>query len=216
MCRKSSPSRWGAQAGQVFEGDRRFDLVVRLPDSMRTRAEDLQRLPIPLPRVESQPAEEASIARTAAAPPFVPLGHVAAIDVAEGTNQISRENGKRSIVVQCNVRGRDLGSFVSEAQSRVAALRVPPGQWLAWGGQFENLVAAKQRLTLVVPACFFLIFLLLFSTFKSTGTPCWSSAPFRSVSLAALSPSRSAGCLSPSPLPSASSPFPVWPSSTAW
>ena len=98
---------------------------------------------------------------------FVQLGDVARIEVAEGTNQISRENGKRRIVVQCNVRGRDLGSFVEEAQAKVAALEVPAGQWLVWGGQFENLVAAKRRLMLVVPACFFMIFLLLFSSFRS-------------------------------------------------
>jgi len=82
-------------------------------------------------------------------------------------NQVSRENGKRRIVVQCNVRGRDLGSFVRDAEAKVNAITLPAGEWLVWGGQYENLVAAKERLTVVVPACFLLIFLLLFSAFKS-------------------------------------------------
>ncbi len=164
----------GAEAGLVFEGDRRFDLVVRLPDALRGRIDVLDRLPIPLPR-GPEPAQTIQLASATGGlngvdhdeTGFIPLGHVAAIDVAEGTNQISRENGKRRIVVQCNVRGRDLGSFVKEAQVQVANVPLPPGGWLDWGGQYENLVAAKQRLTIVVPICFFLIFLLLFSTFKS-------------------------------------------------
>ncbi len=167
----------GREAGQVFEGDRRFDLVVRLPDHMRESIETIERLPIPLPKREDGDAgmQVVPVLRGRSADPdakverlgFVPLGEVAKIAAAEGLNQISRENGKRRIVVQCNVRGRDLGSFVREAQARVASLQLPAGQWLEWGGQFENLVAAKQRLTLVVPLCFFLILLLLFSTFKS-------------------------------------------------
>jgi len=164
----------GAEAGLVFEGDRRFDLVVRLPDAIRGRIDVLERLPIPLPSgpERSQTLQLASatgglIGMTHEETGFIPLGHVATIEVAEGTNQISRENGKRRIVVQCNVRGRDLGSFVTEAQARVANIPLPAGGWLDWGGQYENLVAAKQRLSIVVPICFFLIFLLLFSTFKS-------------------------------------------------
>lgn len=167
----------GREAGQVFEGDRRFDLVVRLPDAVRGKIELIERLPIPLPqsrderggiRFVSAPASAtAGKAGMSEEMGFVPLGNVARIIVAEGTNQISRENGKRRIVVQCNVRGRDLGSFIEEAQDRMMAVELPAGQWLDWGGQFENLVAAKQRLTVVVPLCFFLIFLLLFSTFKS-------------------------------------------------
>ena len=165
----------GRQAGQVFEGDRRFDLVVRLPDLLRDKIDVLKRLPIPLPapsdEKQSMPHHPASDRKGLDAPvaamSFVPLGAVASINVAEGTNQISRENGKRRIVIQCNVRGRDLGSFVQDAQTKIASIQLPAGQWLVWGGQFENLVAAKQRLTFVVPICFFLIFLLLFSTFKS-------------------------------------------------
>jgi cobalt-zinc-cadmium resistance protein CzcA len=168
----------GREAGLVFEGDRRFDLVVRLPDALRGKVDILDRLPIPLPS-RSEPeaptvglpalADDGALAfmRAPLERGFVPLGTVARIEVAEGINQISRENGKRRIVVQCNVRGRDLGSFVTEAQTKVAALDLPAGQWLEWGGQFENLVAAKERLTLVVPVCFALIFLLLYATFKS-------------------------------------------------
>ena len=93
---------------------------------------------------------------------------MARFEIAEGPNQISRENGKRRIVVQANIRGRDLGSFVDDAQQQIAAqVPLPAGSWLDWGGQFENLVAARQRLSLVVPLCFFLIFLLLFSAFNS-------------------------------------------------
>ncbi len=166
----------GRRAGQVFEGDRRFDLVVRLPESIRGRIEALESLPIPLPPVEEEaspfllasaaggPAGDAVVRREMG---FIPLGDIARIDVVEGTNQISREDGKRRIVVQCNVRGRDLGSFVEEAQERVAGVPLPPGGWLDWGGQYENLVEAKARLSVVVPLCFFLIFLLLFGTFRS-------------------------------------------------
>jgi len=93
---------------------------------------------------------------------------VARFEVAEGPNQISRENGKRRVVVQANIRGRDLGSFVDDARQQIAAqVSLPAGSWLEWGGQFENLVAARQRLSLVVPLCFCLIFLLLFSAFNS-------------------------------------------------
>jgi cobalt-zinc-cadmium resistance protein CzcA len=90
------------------------------------------------------------------------------VQVTAGTNQISRENGKRRVVVQANIRGRDIGSFVSEAQRQIAqGVQVPPGYWLDWGGQFENLMAARKRLMVVVPACFLLIFMLLFGTFGS-------------------------------------------------
>ncbi|MFO0829288.1 MAG: CusA/CzcA family heavy metal efflux RND transporter [Phycisphaerales bacterium] len=167
----------GREAGQVFEGDRRFDVVVRLPDALRGKLETLERLPIPLPRTDEEriavrlvSADDSAAARLGMKTDemgFVPLGDVARIEVAEGVNQISRENGKRRIVVQCNVRGRDLGSFVEEAKTKVAAVPLAAGQWLEWGGQFENLAAAKERLYVVVPVCFFLIFLLLFSTFKS-------------------------------------------------
>lgn len=165
----------GAQAGQVFEGDRRFDLVVRLPEPIRGQIDALKDLPIPLPHNDGPSATRLVATRTLAArgtpegrvPGFVPLGRVARIELTEGANQVSRENGKRRIVVQCNVRGRDLGSFVKDARARVAQVALPPGGWLNWGGQYENLIAAKGRLSLVVPLCFGLIFLLLLSTFRT-------------------------------------------------
>ncbi|TAH39491.1 MAG: CusA/CzcA family heavy metal efflux RND transporter [Planctomycetota bacterium] len=160
----------GRQAGLVFEGDRRFDLVVRLPDAVREDVHRLEELPIPLaPGAEAsaETVSPVSAGHIRIGPGFVPLGAVASIEVSEGPNQVSRENGKRRIVVQCNVRGRDLGSFAAEAQTRVNALDLPVGSWLEWGGQFENLVAARKRLSVVVPACFVLIFLLLYTTFQS-------------------------------------------------
>ena len=166
----------GREAGLVFEGDRRFDLVVRLPDDLRGKIDMLDRLPIPLPRGGSEVKTAVQVASTDGGTGllqgqdeigFVPLGAVAKVEIAEGINQISRENGKRRIVVQCNVRGRDMGSFVNDAQLKMARVNLPAGQWLVWGGQYENLVAAKERLTIVVPICFILILLLLFATFKS-------------------------------------------------
>jgi cobalt-zinc-cadmium resistance protein CzcA len=162
----------GREAGQVFEGDRRFDLVVRLPDHVRRDLSALESLPIPLP--SSDALQESRVASAGLMPPsavsmgFIPLSSLAKIDIAEGPNQISRENGKRSIVVQANVRGRDIGSFVSEAQQTIDdQVKVPAGNWLEWGGQFENLVNARQRLLVIVPVCFFLIFMLLFSALDS-------------------------------------------------
>jgi heavy metal efflux system protein len=163
----------GREAGLVFEGDRRFPLMVRLPEALRQNLDTLATLRIPLPHQEngSKPTRTAALRPIAAAsdrPPYIPLGEVARFEIAEGPNQISRENGKRRIVVQANIRGRDLGSFVADAQQQIATqVSLPPGSWLEWGGQFENLLAARQRLSLVVPLCFFLIFLLLFSAFNS-------------------------------------------------
>ncbi len=149
----------GAEAGQVFEGDKRFDLVVRLPDAVRKDIEALEALPIPLRADVQKPGERAS---------FVPLKAVSTITIEEGPNQVSRENGKRRVVVQCNVRGRDLGGFVAEAQAKIEAQVPPtPGIWLAWGGQFENLIAARERLMVVVPVALLLIFGLLYASFRS-------------------------------------------------
>jgi heavy metal efflux system protein len=146
----------GRAAGQVQEGDRRFDVVVRLDDAARSDPSVMAQLPV-IP-------EEA--APGSAAP--VPLSSIARFDTAEGPNQISRENGKRRITVQLNVRGRDLGSFVAEAQRRVAEeVRVPSGYWLDWGGQFENLERASQRLMLIVPVVFLLIGGLLWLAMRS-------------------------------------------------
>ena len=159
----------GRAAGLVFEGDRRFDLVVRLPDELREDIHRLEELPIPLPPSADEPSDVVPVSdgHVRVGPGFVPLGALASIDVSEGPNQVSRENGKRRVVVQCNVRGRDLGSFAAEAQARVADLELPSGGWLEWGGQYENLVAARERLGIVVPVCFALIFLLLYATFQS-------------------------------------------------
>ncbi len=161
----------GRETGLVFEGDRRFDLVVRLPEEIRRNVRAIKNLPIPLPQPKQPPREQFASADQVAGPSrpgFIPLSSIAKIEIAEGPNQISRENGKRRVVVQANVRGRDIGSFVAEAQQKVGeAVTLPAGNWLEWGGQFENLIAARQRLMIVVPVCFFLIFLLLFSTFNS-------------------------------------------------
>jgi cobalt-zinc-cadmium resistance protein CzcA len=160
----------GRDAGQVFEGDRRFDIIVRLPENFRRNIRALENLPIPLARQDDTegiiPIAEGT--RTPKGFASIPLRAVARVVVTEGPNQISRENGKRRVVVQANVRGRDVGSFVGDAQARIeTGVKLPPGSWLDWGGQFENLVDAKKRLALVVPACFVLIFLLLYSTFGS-------------------------------------------------
>ncbi|WP_437282293.1 CusA/CzcA family heavy metal efflux RND transporter [Sorangium sp. So ce375] len=159
----------GISAGEVFEGDKRFELVIRLPDAIRGDIRALQNLPVPLPKADRPEAATRTVSATdrperhAA---FVPLGSVAKIAVEEGPNQVSRENGKRRVVVQANVRGRDLGSFVAEAQQRLdAEVKLPAGYWTAWGGQFENLIAARQRLALVVPVALGLIFGLLFLSF---------------------------------------------------
>jgi cobalt-zinc-cadmium resistance protein CzcA len=142
----------GREAGMVFEGDRRFAIVVRLPDAVRSNLEALRNLPVPLPAAGQTP------------PATVPLHQVAAFKIVEGPNQISRENGKRRVVVQANARGRDIGSLVAEAQAKVAAeVTLPPGYYLTWGGQFENLAAARARLMVVVPGCFLLIMVLLYA-----------------------------------------------------
>ncbi|MBX3476243.1 MAG: CusA/CzcA family heavy metal efflux RND transporter [Brevundimonas sp.] len=145
----------GAEAGQVFEGDRRFDVVVRLPEVMRDDPATLAALPI-----------------VSSAGVTVPLSSVARIQVSEGPNQISRNDGSRRVVVQANVRGRDLGGFVAEAQRQVEPIALPTGVRLDWGGQFENLQRAEQRLGLVVPMVFLMIGALLFmalGSFKEAG-----------------------------------------------
>jgi cobalt-zinc-cadmium resistance protein CzcA len=158
----------GRAAGQMYQGDRRFDVVVRLGDDIRHDPRALEGLPIPLSH-EDEPLERVALAADDVRrfiPRVLPLGAVARLEVSEGPNQISRENGKRRIVVQANVRGRDLASFVAEAQARVAReVRLPTGVWLGWGGQYENLVQARRRLAVVVPACFVVILLLLYGTF---------------------------------------------------
>jgi cobalt-zinc-cadmium resistance protein CzcA len=160
----------GANAGQVIQGDRRFDLVVRLPEHLRGNLQTLGSLPIPLPKAEEAPARltrAAYVEKPQAG--YIPLSNIAKISIAEGARQIRREDGKRRIVVQSNVRGRDLGGFVAEAQARIEKKlgQLPEGYWLGWGGQFEHLIAAKQRLAVVVPLSLGLIAILLFATFGS-------------------------------------------------
>jgi cobalt-zinc-cadmium resistance protein CzcA len=160
----------GRDAGVVFEGDRRFPIVVRLNDRVRESREDLENIPVPLP--------PGSGGRTAS----VLLKQVASFEVLEGPNQISRENGKRRVVISANVRGRDIGSLVAEAQAKTAQqVKLPSGSYITWGGQFENLASARQRLMIVVPVCFFLIFLLLYS---ALGSPRDALLVFSAVPLA--------------------------------
>lgn len=135
----------GSVVGRFYEGDQRSDIVVRLADDVRSNVDLLPRLPI---QVNGST--------------FVPLGEVASVRVADGYSQVNRENGKRRVVVGANVRGRDLGSFVSDVKRAVAAgVELPPGYWLEYGGTFEQLESATARLTLVVPLTLFLILGLL-------------------------------------------------------
>ncbi len=148
----------GRPAGQIFEGDRRFDIVVRLPETVRNDIEAIGRIPIPLPAREGGGRD----------PAFVPLSEVADLELATGPNQISRENGKRRVVVTANVRDRDLGSFVAEARAAVAErVELPEGSWLGYGGTFEHLISAANRLSIVVPLTLLLIFGVLFSLYNS-------------------------------------------------
>ncbi|MGI8561826.1 MAG: efflux RND transporter permease subunit, partial [Luteimonas sp.] len=155
----------GGVAGQVFEGDRRFDIVVRLPEAQRQDPDAFAALPIPI-RVDGVAAP--GDLHASPPPTHVPLGEVAQIEVAPGPNQISRENGKRRVVVTANVRGRDLGSFVEELRERVAAeVELPEGTWVEYGGTFEQLISAGRRLSVVVPVVLLMIFGLLFMAFGS-------------------------------------------------
>ncbi|AOX60762.1 cation transporter [Stenotrophomonas sp. LM091] len=158
----------GSVAGQLIEGDRRFDLVVRLPESQRQDPAVLADLPIPLPANTS--IEESSRLATGAngGPRTVPLREVAKIQVERGPNQINRENGKRRVVITANVRERDLGGFVGELRTRIGQdVRLPEGYWIDYGGTFEQLISATQRLGVVVPVTLALIFALLFMAFGS-------------------------------------------------
>ncbi len=162
----------GKSAGKVFEGDRRFDLLVRLPENMRSNIGALKRLPIPLPktRVASNvgllPATY--LVEESERPGYITLGSITEFNIKPGPNQISRENGKRRVVVTANVRGRDIGSFVKEAEKKIKQdVTIPANYWMAWGGQFEQMISARKRLQIVAPITLLLIFLLLFTTFGS-------------------------------------------------
>ena len=141
----------GTEAGQIFEGDRRFSIVVRLDDRLRNNLDAVGALPIILPD------------RGTGARASVPLRSLVRFANVEGINQVSRDNGKRRVVVQLNVRGRDVGSYTVEAKAKVQrSLALPSGMFLEWGGQYENLKAAQARIALVVPICAAVILLLLF------------------------------------------------------
>ena len=158
----------GTEAGQLFEGDRRFDIVVRLPDDLREDPRALAELPIALG--EGGQADESSglASWQTGEPRTVPLRDVARIESRLGPNQINRENGKRRIVVSANVRGRDLGGFVADVQGAIVReVKLPEGYWIDFGGTFEQLISASQRLSIVVPVTLALIFGLLFMAFGS-------------------------------------------------
>lgn len=139
----------GQNVGQILQGDRRFDFVIRLEDSQRT-PENLALLPVQIPNGG-----------------LIQLQDVAKVENILGINQVSREDGKRRVVVTTNVEGRDLGSFVQELQTSLAKQPMPAGYWLDYGGQFENLASAKARMQLVVPLALLTIFVLLMAVFRN-------------------------------------------------
>jgi len=158
----------GQEAGALFQGDRRFDILVRLPESVRSDIEALKRLPVKLPTSSGAAA-------------YVQLGEVASFELAPGPNQVSRESGKRRVVVTANVRGRDIGSFVAEAQTQLdAKVKIPTGYWTTWGGTFEQLQSATARLQIVVPVALGLVFVLLFAMFGNVkdGLLVFTGVPF--------------------------------------
>jgi cobalt-zinc-cadmium resistance protein CzcA len=145
----------GREAGTLFEGDKRFDIVVRLPEETRVDIEAFKRLPI-------------KVASDTEKPVYLQLGEVASIDVAPGANQFSRENGKRNVVITANVRDRDIGSYVAEAKQRIEQeVKIPSGYWVNWGGTFEQLQSATNRLKIVVPLALLLVFVLLYAMFNN-------------------------------------------------
>ncbi|MCR8922766.1 CusA/CzcA family heavy metal efflux RND transporter [Dasania sp. GY-MA-18] len=141
----------GESAGILYEGDRRFELIVRLPEMLRRDIEGLMSLPVPLPNGD-----------------YIPLEEVATLNIQPSPAQISRENGKRRVVVTANVRGRDLGSFVNDVKNRIQQeAKIPPGYWLDYGGTFEQLESASQRLAIVVPITLLVILGILVMAFGS-------------------------------------------------
>nr|WP_298929612.1 CusA/CzcA family heavy metal efflux RND transporter [uncultured Erythrobacter sp.] len=141
----------GRPAGPVFQGDKRFDIVVRLADDLRNDFDRLGALPVKTPGGAT-----------------VPLRELASFEVSDGLAEVRRERGSRLVIVSANVRERDLGSYVEEAREAVSeTVTLPEGAYIEWGGQFENLQAAKSRLSLIVPLCFLLILLLLYMALGS-------------------------------------------------
>ena len=157
----------GEHAGAVYDGDRRFDIVVRLDEAQRLDTAALERLPIQL-NINN-------------AVTYVRLNELASIDIAQGANQFSRANGKRNVVVTANVRNRDIGSFVAEAQAGIAEnVKVPAGNWLEWGGTFKQLQSAADRLKIVIPLALLIVFMLLYAVFNNfkDGLIVFSGIPF--------------------------------------
>lgn len=145
----------GRETGTLFEGDKRFDIVVRLTDDIRVDVEALKRLPI-------------KVSGNSDTPVYLQLGEVATIDIASGANQFSRENGKRRVVVTANMRDRDIGSYVAAAQQRISQeVKIPAGYWINWGGTFEQLQSATDRLKIVVPLALMIVFILLYAMFNN-------------------------------------------------
>ena len=149
----------GEKAGEIFEGDRRFALVVKLPEEERFNVTAIGNLPIFLPVLKKGHQDEH---------PYIPLNSIVAFNFKEGLNEIKRENGKRFIDVQANVRGSDLGRFVESSKQAIQSqVSLPEGSWIVFGGQFENLISARNRLALVIPICFLLILMILYMAFDS-------------------------------------------------
>lgn len=145
----------GRETGDLFQGDKRFKIVVRLPEEVRVDMDAFKRLPIKIVGKIERPV-------------YLQLGEVASIDITQGANQFSRENGKRNVVITANVRDRDIGSFVTEAQQRIQQeIKIPAGYWVNWGGTFEQLQSASQRLQVVVPLALLLVFVLLYAMFDN-------------------------------------------------
>jgi heavy metal efflux system protein len=163
----------GEEVSRFYEGDRNFPVVVRLSESDRRDIGAIANLSIPLPDSTSLKSDGidtrgSELVLETPDKAYTTLGDVATVSVVEGPNQISRENGKRRVVVTANVRSRDLGSFVEEAQRKISSgLKLPANYWLGWGGQYENLISAKQTLTIVVPLVLLSVFGLIFVTFRS-------------------------------------------------
>ncbi|ROH88088.1 CusA/CzcA family heavy metal efflux RND transporter [Pseudomethylobacillus aquaticus] len=159
----------GQPTGQLFEGDRRFNITVRLDEQVRADLEALRQLPVRL------------ASSTENATTYLLLGEIATLNLAPGPNQFSRENGKRRVVITANVRERDIGSFIAEAQQRVQTeVKLPSGYWISWGGVFEQLASATQRLQWVVPIAFLLVFMLLYAMFNNLrdGMMVFTGVPF--------------------------------------
>ncbi len=142
----------GKSAGIIYEGDKRLEILVRLPEPLRTDLRAFERLPVP---INTEPG-------------FVPLNEIANVELAPAPNQVGRENGKRLVIVTANVRGRDLGSFVDEVQNQInRQVKLPVGYWLDYGGTFEQLESASKRLSLIVPLTLLLVMVLLVMAFGS-------------------------------------------------